>query len=174
MIATAPAMLRSSAPLLAERMFLGLPAEIRAVRGWVNALLEAALADAYEQISGVCELIATELATNAILHTASGDDGGRFAVIVVARVGVVAYEIEIHVRDAGPTERTGTALRADDDGRGLGLNLVAELAASNGQHPGSECATDRDKEDLTIGAHCRWARFEIPFAAAVEVPDGRP
>jgi two-component sensor histidine kinase len=66
-------------------------------------------------------LCLSELATNAIRHSASGQPGGTFTVTTDMRHdGVI-----LAVRDAGGPWQPG----ASPDGRMHGLGIVAELAA---------------------------------------------
>ena len=111
------------------RVFPGVTAQVAEARKFVTRLLEAC--------PGRDVLVAcvSELAANAVLHTASGD-GGYFTVEVCCpRTGVA----RIAVTDSGgPTEpAAGTPVSADSrDGditdlptRGLGLALVAAVAS---------------------------------------------
>jgi anti-sigma regulatory factor (Ser/Thr protein kinase) len=66
-------------------------------------------------------IVISELATNAVLHSASGADGGTFGVRVDVEPGAVA----IAVLDQGPA--LVPARRPDGEG-GRGLAVVAELA----------------------------------------------
>lgn len=69
------------------------------------------------------ELIVSELAGNAILHTRSALPGGGFRVLVETKAGWA--RIEVHDEGPLPAQRT-----ADEDGEnGRGWELVAALAA---------------------------------------------
>jgi anti-sigma regulatory factor (Ser/Thr protein kinase) len=70
------------------------------------------------------ELIAAELATNAIRHTASGQDGGKFTLTVRTEPGWARLEVS----DAGTGEWKGPRNASDDDEYGRGLAIVAALA----------------------------------------------
>jgi anti-sigma regulatory factor (Ser/Thr protein kinase) len=112
------------------RVFAGVPAQVAEVRRFVSFLLAGCPArDAL--VSCV-----SELAANAIIHTASGD-GGFFSVEVACpRTGVA----RVSVTDAGgPTEpRAGGPVSGEPDGvdllpvSGLGLALVAARASQWG------------------------------------------
>jgi len=113
------------------RVFAGEPRGVPEARRWAAAVLAQAGAD-----PGIGELLASELVTNAVLHTRSGWPGGTVTVIV-ADGGV------LHVHDHGPG--TGScdpggwvpgAGRADF---GRGLLLAAELAAELVHGPVSAC-----------------------------------
>ncbi|MBB5996619.1 anti-sigma regulatory factor (Ser/Thr protein kinase) [Streptomonospora salina] len=72
-------------------------------------------------------LLLSELATNAVLHTPSGDVGGRFAV----RAFFLPGRLRVEVRDEGgaPFQVPSTAPEpAPDAEHGRGLLLVATLA----------------------------------------------
>jgi anti-sigma regulatory factor (Ser/Thr protein kinase) len=112
------------------RVFAGVPAQVAEVRRFVSFLLAGCPArDAL--VSCV-----SELAANAIIHTASGD-GGFFSVEVACpRAGVA----RVSVTDAGgPTEpRAGGRVRDEPDDvdllpvSGLGLAVVAARASQWG------------------------------------------
>lgn len=105
-----------------SRTFPGSPVAITEARRFVTALLGA--------WSGTedAELIVSELATNAVRHSASGRFGGCFTVAVQADRG----RIWLGILDQGG-QRTPHPLppQADEEG-GRGLALVAALAASWG------------------------------------------
>jgi anti-sigma regulatory factor (Ser/Thr protein kinase) len=77
-------------------------------------------------------LLASELSTNAVTHTASGDHG-----IFDVTIGRRPHSVRIEVRDAGsggvPVARPQDGLA--EDGRGLGL---VELLADRWGHTGDE------------------------------------
>jgi anti-sigma regulatory factor (Ser/Thr protein kinase) len=95
---------------------------------WVRRLVRRLLADA-SRVDDL-ELIAAELATNAIRHTPSGQEGGRFTVTVRYFAGRARLE----VADQG----SGPWLRLAEGGRegassigaecGRGLSIVGALA----------------------------------------------
>jgi serine/threonine-protein kinase RsbW len=66
-------------------------------------------------------LCLSELATNAIRHTASGQPGRTFTVTAESD----GHAVILEVRDAGGPWQLGT----DPDGRMHGLGIVTELAA---------------------------------------------
>jgi|HubBroStandDraft_1064217.scaffolds.fasta_scaffold160217_2 serine/threonine-protein kinase RsbW len=103
------------------RVFVGTADQVAAVRGFVRALLggHPALDDAV--------LVASELAANAIAHTASGHAGGAFGVHL-ARLS--AEHVAVLVTDqGGPTE---PSVRAADLGSesGRGLDVVTALSST--------------------------------------------
>jgi len=73
-------------------------------------------------------LVTSELASNAILHTASGHPGGWFWVCMTRHDDGVA----IQVTDQGGTTRPGAGLNGGE--RGRGLMLVEALASRWAAH----------------------------------------
>lgn len=109
------------------RVFAGSPHQVRHVRHFVGQVIARC------PVSDDVVLLASELATNAIVHTASGM-GGTFAVAVSRTADCVRVE----VTDGG-SAKTPTAHRDGSSGEaGRGLRLVEEIAArwgySGGQH----------------------------------------
>ncbi|GAA1293947.1 hypothetical protein Psi02_42340 [Planotetraspora silvatica] len=104
-----------------SRFFLGSPASVTEARRFVTAFLrdwpclEAA------------ELIVSELATNAVRHSASGRFGGRFMVTI----RVVSNGLWLGVLDEGGPHSPQLSAGSDDEG-GRGLMLVSALAAQWG------------------------------------------
>lgn len=108
----------------------GLPAMVQAARRGVRALLEE---------TGGCaraddvELIASEFASNAVLHSRSAGADGSFTVRLEVKPGWVRLE----VADAGAAE--GRAhVRVDDDEHKRGLLIVDAVADRWGHRRPSE------------------------------------
>lgn len=102
-----------------HRAFSGKKNQVREVRRWLSALLTPCPA---------CDdivLIASELATNAIVHTLSGKPGGQFEVDVTWR----PQKVRIAVRDGGGPTMPRVVRGAQEEAQ-RGLHLVAEIAAS--------------------------------------------
>ena len=129
----------SRPPLLRQwRIFPGEAAQLSAVRRWLTSFLPDS--DARDDLVS----IATELASNAICHTRSGE-GGYFAV----EVGWYSDRIRIAVTDGGAME--GPRLITDPAGEhGRGLLLVRGLSKSTG--------VDGDQRSRLV-----WA--DVPFCA---------
>jgi serine/threonine-protein kinase RsbW len=107
------------------RVFGGYPQEIGSVRDFVGlAVYGCPFADDIV-------LLASELATNAILHTASGVNG-TFAVTVHVQDGRVRTEISDLGSDTAPSVRPSGAPQES----GAGLRLVEMLANRWGFHGG--------------------------------------
>jgi serine/threonine-protein kinase RsbW len=103
------------------RVFPGEVRRLAAVRRWLATVLPECTAR--DDVIG----IASELAANAVLHSASGRPGGWFAVEVTPRGPV----LRVAVRDRGAP--AGPRLAADPVGEhGRGLMVVAGLAVLTG------------------------------------------
>ncbi|TKK85600.1 ATP-binding protein [Herbidospora galbida] len=76
------------------------------------------------------QLIVSELATNAIRHTGSGEPGGRFMVTV----RVEASRVWLGVLDEGGAGRPEVRKPDDRQECGRGLDLVDHLAQAWGVH----------------------------------------
>jgi anti-sigma regulatory factor (Ser/Thr protein kinase) len=106
-------------------VFPGSPGQVQNVRSFVSrALGDCPAADDVV-------LLASELATNAVLHTASGD-GGMFRVAVRLADGVV--RVEVH--DGGSASPPGVAPFGEPGESGRGLELVAAIATRWGHDGG--------------------------------------
>ena len=113
-------------------VFRGEARSVPDARRWAAASLAQAGVD-----PGTGELLASELVTNALLHTRSGGPHGTVTV-AVTRAGV------LHVHDLGPVAGVcagagGWVPGADRADFGKGLLLVAELAAGLEHGPAAAC-----------------------------------
>ncbi|MEU6721580.1 ATP-binding protein [Nonomuraea sp. NPDC046802] len=108
------------APAACSRSFQGVPAAIGEARAWATR----ALPQGCSRVDDVA-LVVSELATNAILHSASGAPGGRFALQV--EVDSDAQSVGVTCIDLGPA-LVKVPRPAGEGGRGLAL--VRELADS--------------------------------------------
>lgn len=103
-----------------RQVFPGCPESVGQARAWVLSCLPAGCPRAAD-----VALVVSELATNAVLHSASGASGGRYALQVERdsqgrSVGVTCI-------DLGPALVPASAGDWDRDG-GRGLAIVRELA----------------------------------------------
>jgi anti-sigma regulatory factor (Ser/Thr protein kinase) len=100
------------------RIFPGSPDQVAHARQFVGRVL------AGHPVANDAALLTSELATNAVVHTASGQDG-TFAVAVRQHAAMVRVE----VWDAGAV--TAPVVRSPDRERegGVGLGLVEAIAA---------------------------------------------
>ena len=99
------------------RAFLGLHEEVRNVREFVARVAGGCPGD--EDVI----LLACQISTNAMVHTASGK-GGTFAVVVHPLNGMVRVEVHDGGSESSPNVRTAGELA----GSGRGLGLVESLA----------------------------------------------
>ncbi|MFE3454994.1 ATP-binding protein [Nonomuraea sp. NPDC059194] len=130
------------------RSFAGRPEAIGQARAWTLALLPEACPRADD-----VALVVSELATNAILHTASGAPHGRYALVV--EVGV--DNVEITVADQG---KALVPVPRGDGEFGRGLELVRELAE------------DYDAVDTESGRTV-WCRLDWPAPGQQHPPPSR-
>src|SRR5882724_3475105 len=104
-------------PLWWSRDFPGEPPRVGQARSWVAGLLPAC--DALDDLL----IFASELATNAVTHTRSGQPGGRFTVEVTWS----PQSARVVVGDQGshevPVSAAGNGNRAADLESGRGLLL---------------------------------------------------
>jgi serine/threonine-protein kinase RsbW len=108
-------------PLQWRRVFPGQAAQLRLLRSWVETLLPDCPA------RGDVVAVASELAGNAVRHTASRDAGGTFLAAVSWQPGVV----RVAVADGGGA--TTPRIISDPDGEdGRGLMVVAALSIRTG------------------------------------------
>jgi len=103
-----------------SRIFRGTPDQVAAVRRFVRTQAggHPAAADAV--------LVASELATNACSHTASGGDGGLFMVHLTV---ITAGHIAILVTDQGSQGQPRPRHASTDQETGRGLDIVTALAS---------------------------------------------
>ncbi|KUP97747.1 ATP-binding protein [Thermobifida cellulosilytica] len=113
---------------MSAKVFPGLPDSVAAARAFVVGYLRDSAEDVPEEAVERAELIVSELATNAVHHTRSGDPGGSYEV----RVGVERRALRAEVRTAQPRAHTvpHVVFTADnplrESGRGMFLvNLLA-------------------------------------------------
>ncbi|MCQ4044672.1 ATP-binding protein [Streptantibioticus rubrisoli] len=102
-----------------RRTFPGRPEEIRNARHWTRDSLNGS-----SRVEDAA-LIVTELGSNALLHTASGDETGTFQVSLTTS----GAGITISVADLG-SAKTEPSIEhaAEEDLHGRGLGLVSVLA----------------------------------------------
>jgi serine/threonine-protein kinase RsbW len=106
----------AAAPAVTAQVFPGDAGQVREARRFLAGVLDGCPA------AGDALLCVSELATNAVLHSQSGQPGGRFTVRVRIRAGSVRVEV---TDEGGPWRR-----EHDGDGQsGRGLVIVGELAS---------------------------------------------
>jgi anti-sigma regulatory factor (Ser/Thr protein kinase) len=94
------------------RVFLGSQREVRNVRAFVAQAVDGS------PVADDVILLTSEVATNAVVHTASGK-GGTFTVIV--QPGDRAVRVEVHDGGSDTPPKARTADELAGSGRGLGL-----------------------------------------------------
>ena len=108
-----------------SRVFPGVPASVTEARRFAMALLNGWPEPLREQ----AELLVSETCTNALVHSRSGEPGGKFTVHVCTRSGGWLW---IEVEDeGGPGD---VRVRAGDGESGNGLVLVDAIASDWGTY----------------------------------------
>jgi anti-sigma regulatory factor (Ser/Thr protein kinase) len=108
-----------SAPQSHEKEFQARRDQVREARRFLTGILDGCPA------ADDVLLAASELATNAVLHSASSQPGGTFTVTAEVSDG---EQVRIEVRDqGGPWNQV-----PHQDGRSHGLDIIATLATSHG------------------------------------------
>src|ERR1039457_1708519 len=110
--ATVPAVLAEGRAVLAADWFPGKAAAVGLARAFVARVLR----EEWPRLDDVL-LLVSEIASNAIRHTASGDDGAGFDVIVALDVHTARGEIG----DRGSSSEPRVS---DDDGGRLGADVL--------------------------------------------------
>lgn len=125
--------------IVAEQSFSGRPIEVSAARRFVRSVLDIAWpGDGYPLL-----VMLSELATNAVIHSASGVPGGSFTVRVVIQPG---RWLRLEISDGGGV----WSGRAPDEVRGHGLEIVESIAAEWG------------REGDPVTGWTVWARVDWP------------
>ncbi|MFI7641590.1 ATP-binding protein [Nonomuraea sp. NPDC049400] len=109
-------------PWRMSRHFLGAKPSVTEARRFVTTFLKG------WPLVGDAELIVSELATNAIRHSASGRFGGRFVVTIQ----VAADRLWLGVLDEGGPRAPKIFRRNGEVETGRGLLIVSEIAADWG------------------------------------------
>jgi anti-sigma regulatory factor (Ser/Thr protein kinase) len=129
-----------AAPAVAVAEFPAAAGQVREARRFLAGVLDGC--PAADDVV-VC---VSELATNAVLHSRSGRDGGRFAVRALAGAG----RLRVEVSDEGGPWQPGV----DGNGQhGRGLVIVATLAARWGRDGGTDGRTVWFEIDCPCPAH---------------------
>jgi anti-sigma regulatory factor (Ser/Thr protein kinase) len=115
-----------AAPAIAQtRIFDGSRQEIRNVRAFIGQFLDGC------PVADEVILLSSELATNAVLHSASGLDG-TFSVFVIAESG----RVRVEVHDLGSDTAPVVCLSPQPRESGSGLSLVEMIAGRWGFYGG--------------------------------------
>lgn len=115
-----------AAPAIAQtRIFDGSPGEVHNVRVFVAQLVDGC------PVADDVVLLSSELATNAVLHSASGADG-TFCVSVLVESGWLRVEVHDLGSDTAPSVRRS----CQPVESGAGLSLVEMIAGRWGFYGG--------------------------------------
>lgn len=145
-------MIQTQESLTYEQCYPG-TAAMADIRAFVaGCLRQSGATDQQSELIDDLVLVADELATNAVLHSKSGTEGGHFTLILIVTPG---RDIRLEVLDEGPAGANARPLLSrtpglEDYQRG-GL-VVGTLAA------------DADAYDDARGHHA-WARLDWRHAA---------
>lgn len=107
------------------QVFAGTPGEIRNVRSFVRVIVARC------PVADDAVLLASELATNAVVHTVSGSDG-TFCV----SVHVEDTRVRVEISDLGSATTPAVRRGGSPGESGAGLNLVDTIAARWGYDGG--------------------------------------
>jgi anti-sigma regulatory factor (Ser/Thr protein kinase) len=143
------------------RVFDGEPRLVSAARRWAAALLAEAGAD-----QEVTALLTSELFTNTLLHTRSGQPGGTVTVLVTP-------DGELHVHDHGPLAgRCGGpgawTVAPERASFGQGMVLVARLSAGLVHGPAAACPLMWPGDPASSAGGCCTRCFPPALEAAPE------
>jgi len=142
---------------VAAWLFPGLAEHVAGVRRWAQAV-----ASAWGALGPETGLVVSELVTNAIVHTRSGQPGGTVTVAIAGGWDAVI----VHVHDLGAKSGQVPRLRsaaADGDGLaegGRGLQIVAGVCEQWGTVPAAWCPVWGPGDPAAeVGGCCTWCRL---------------
>jgi serine/threonine-protein kinase RsbW len=116
----------SPLPLWWSRQFLGEPLEVSKARSWVAGLLPPC-----EPLDDLL-IFASELATNAVTHTRSGEPKGWFTVEVTWSLMTARVVVGDQGSDDVPTSKASPGDDPQDLESGRGLQLIDAMSADWG------------------------------------------
>ncbi|WP_432158374.1 MULTISPECIES: ATP-binding protein [unclassified Streptomyces] len=132
-----------------QRTFPGDPRALRTARHWIHTTLNG------HPHTDDAALIVTELGTNALTHTASGDGTGTFHVTLT----VSELTTTITVTDAGHSKTAPEIQHLSVNAtHGRGLGMVAALADNitvQGDDSGRTITAELHADDCPGGHPCR-------------------
>ncbi|MCX4973707.1 ATP-binding protein [Streptomyces sp. NBC_00620] len=97
----------------------GFPEEVSRARRWTRDILRGS------PLAEDAEVIVSELSTNAILHTASGQESGSFHLALAVSSQMVALSV---TDDGGNGTAPKVEHQGDDAEHGRGLGMVSAIA----------------------------------------------
>ncbi len=107
-----------AAPAVSQaRIFGGSPGEVRSVRDFVGLLIGGC------PVADAVVLLSSELATNAVLHTASGADGTFWVSVLVE-----GRRVRVEVHDLGSVTAPAVRRSCQPGESGAGLSIVDSIA----------------------------------------------
>ena len=119
---------KAAVPLVAwSRAFPGTPAQVRETRRFLATVL------AGQDAADDAVLCLSELVSNAVVHSDSGQPGGHFTV----RVEMNEDSLRVEVRDDGGSWHEPVSGTPDEQ-HGRGLTIVSQLARAWGRDGDSE------------------------------------
>ncbi|MFG2022036.1 ATP-binding protein [Actinomadura geliboluensis] len=110
-----------------SRLFAGRPESVSEARAFGRAFIGDRVPD---EVAGLVELVVSELCTNAVEHTASGEDGGSFVLELELQDGhvrVAVVDMGAQTRPAVNDEPSGP-----DAVSGRGLFIVESVSKAWG------------------------------------------
>jgi anti-sigma regulatory factor (Ser/Thr protein kinase) len=107
-------------PVAARKRFAGRSDQVAAARGFVVGMVGRE-----SDLGQTARLLVSEAATNAVLHSASGEAGGSFEV----RCRLARERLRVEIHDAGAPESPRRRVHQVDALTGRGLELVDALSS---------------------------------------------
>jgi anti-sigma regulatory factor (Ser/Thr protein kinase) len=127
---------------------------VAGARRWAQAVAAAWRADAAADAG----LVVSELVTNAIVHTRSGQPGGTVTVIVAG--GWDAVTVHVHDLGAGGGQVPRPRPPAAEADGGRGLPIVAAVSAEWGTIPAAWCPVPGSGDPAAGTGCCTWCRLQ--------------
>jgi anti-sigma regulatory factor (Ser/Thr protein kinase) len=127
-----------------QRVYCGAPSEVRRVRADLAAVTAGC------PVADELVLLASELATNAVTHSRSGEPGATFTVRAELRQGAYA-RVEVEDLGGGWSNHVG---QHDEHGRGLAI--VGAIAGDGNWGIGTGCTA----EGCVVWARVAWCQDE--------------
>lgn len=146
----------------ATRTFSGTAAQCGQMRAWIRSLMRP-----FPQIRDAVELVATELFTNAVEHTASGKPGGRVEVFLT-RLAEDPQTLCLEIVDQGtggdlPRQVARAILPGPEAQSGRGLFITSVLSREWGRFPAGNGHSPRASQQRgeRPGSMVTWAEFNV-------------
>ncbi len=145
-------------PIQATRTFPGTAENCGRVRSWVRSLLLS-----YPAVRDSVELVASELFTNAIRHTRSGQPGGTVRVALTT-VGDPPTLLRLEITDQGqqsqvPRQAARAVLPPEEAQSGRGLFIASVLSRAWGRFPSDGARPSDQGLEASDGSMTTWVEF---------------